>query len=88
MAHTYFWLIKKEGMKINTKLVLAAAVAGTIIGGTIALLFAPKKGSDTRRKLWKSGTKMSDDLSDLFLNMKDKFAKSKEKVNEEEAVES
>lgn len=45
--------------------------AGLAVGGLLGVLFAPDKGSETRKKLKISGNKLSE-------NMRDKFARSKE----------
>ena len=50
-------------MKKETGKIVAGAVAGAVIGGTLGVLFAPRKGSDTRAK-----------IKETFNNLKDKVA--------------
>jgi gas vesicle protein len=59
----------KSIAKIATA-IAAAAAAGAILG----VLFAPDKGSETRRKISKQGKDVADDL-------KNSFNKGKEKIN-------
>ena len=46
----------------NVKIVLGALLVGAAIGGTLGILFAPAKGSDTRKKIANKGEEMKDDL--------------------------
>jgi gas vesicle protein len=46
----------------NVKIVLGALLAGAAIGGTLGILFAPAKGSDTRKKIANKGVELKDDL--------------------------
>jgi gas vesicle protein len=46
----------------NVKIVIGALLAGAAIGGTLGILFAPAKGSDTRKKIANKGEEMKDDL--------------------------
>ena len=55
--------------------ILAAVAAGIVVGAVLGILFAPDKGSETRRKINKKGKKFTDDV-------KDKFSKGKEKFND------
>lgn len=46
--------------------ILLGALAGVALGATLGVLFAPDKGSATRRKISKRGTDYASDLSDKF----------------------
>ena len=51
--------LKKENVKI-----MAALTGGIVLGGTLGVLFAPRKGSETREKI-----KLT------FVNLKNKVSK-------------
>ena len=53
-------------------------LAGVAIGATLGILFAPDKGSETRRKLNEQGKKFADDVKDKFDKGKEKFKDMKE----------
>jgi gas vesicle protein len=55
--------------------ILAAVAAGIAAGAVLGILFAPDKGSETRRKMNEKGKKFAEDV-------KDKFSKGKEKFND------
>ncbi len=59
----------------STGKILTAIVAGAAIGAIVGILFAPDKGSETRKKISEEGKKLAEDV-------KDKFRKGKEKLNE------
>jgi gas vesicle protein len=59
----------------NTGKIITAVAAGAAAGVILGVLFAPAKGSDTRRKIGEQGKKITG-------NVKDKFQKGKEKINE------
>ena len=56
--------MKKENVKI-----MAALTGGIVIGGTLGVLFAPRKGSETREKI-----KLT------FVNLKNKVSKIEEDI--------
>jgi len=61
-------------MNKNSKLLVALA-AGIAAGAVLGVLFAPGKGSETRKKIKDEGRKMAGDV-------KNKFNKGMEKLNE------
>lgn len=65
--------------KIITSVVIGAA-AGAILG----VLFAPDKGSETRKKISEKGTDFTDQLKDKFNdfvdNVADKFGTAKDQA--------
>jgi gas vesicle protein len=69
-------------MKKKNEILLSLGI-GLAVGGILGVLFAPDKGSETRRKISESG-------SNLKKGFKDKLNLSKQKVNKfkDELVES
>ena len=59
----------------NEEKVLIGLIVGAALGAALGILFAPDKGSETRRKLNEEGKKMAEEFGD-------KFSEEKEKLNE------
>lgn len=57
----------------DTGKVLGALLLGAAIGGTLGILFAPDKGSETRRKISAKGTDLSDGVRDKFNDLLDEL---------------
>jgi len=70
----------------NTAKIIGAALLGAAIGGLIGVLFAPDKGSKTRKRLMNKGHELSDTMkqkfSDLMSDMKKEAAEGAEKVKD------
>ncbi|HRP31770.1 MAG TPA: YtxH domain-containing protein [Agriterribacter sp.] len=67
-------------MKIDSKVVLGL-LAGAAIGAIAGILFAPDKGSETRKKISKNTAEMGDQLKHSFNEfvdtVKDKYRRAK-----------
>jgi gas vesicle protein len=66
----------------NSGKILAAAAAGIAAGAVLGILFAPDKGTETRKKITDQGKKIAGGVKDKLDGVKDKFIKGKEKLNE------
>jgi gas vesicle protein len=63
---------------MNTSKALLGLIAGAAIGAALGILFAPDKGTETRRKISKQGNDLADNLkgkiTDLVDGVKEKFS--------------
>lgn len=50
----------------NTGKIIGALVLGVAIGGVLGILFAPDKGSETRKKIRTKGGDLSDAMREKF----------------------
>lgn len=60
--------------------ILAAVAAGIAAGAVLGILFAPDKGTETRRKISEQGKKMADGIKVKFNKGKEKFNDLKENI--------
>ena len=67
-------------MKNITKLLVALG-AGLAIGGVLGVLFAPRKGKETREKLKEDGARLKTQLSDKLSWGKQKMAEQLSKAD-------
>ena len=63
--------------------VLLGLLAGVAIGATLGILFAPDKGSSTRKKISKKGDEYADELEKKFNDFIDSLNKKYETVKDE-----
>ena len=72
-------------MKADSK-VLLGLLAGAAIGAIAGILFAPDKGSETRKKIAKNTNEMGETLkssfNDFVDSVKDKYRHAKHEVEE------
>jgi gas vesicle protein len=66
--------------------VVLGLLAGVAVGALAGILFAPAKGSKTRKRILKKGEDLTDDLKekfdDLLENVTEKFDKVKKDVSD------
>ena len=56
---------------MSSKQVLLGVLAGAVVGATLGILFAPDKGSDTRKKISKKSSDFLDSVTKKFEKMKE-----------------
>ena len=62
--------------------ILTAFAVGAAAGVVAGVLFAPDKGSETRKKINEQGKKVADEVKNKFREVKNKFNKMREDVEE------
>src|SRR3954469_2809534 len=75
LVHWCFILIfsyLKNRRMSNTAKILAALAAGAVAGAAIGILFAPDKGSETRKKVSEEGKKLAQSLKEKFNSVKER----------------
>jgi len=65
----------------DTKKVIGALLVGTAIGAAIGILFAPAKGSETRKMLTGKKEDLKDKFSEFLEGMKSEYEAVKEKAS-------
>jgi len=64
---------------------LLGVLAGVAAGAVLGILFAPEKGSETRKKISKKGEDFTDGLKNKFDDFLNNISKKYEDVVEEDA---
>lgn len=68
-------------MKTYNKIFIAIG-AGMLVGGVLGVLFAPDKGSETRKKISDAGKKVTDTVREKIAKGKEKMSDFKESILE------
>ncbi len=61
------------GNSNNSGKLVSALLLGAAIGGLLGILFAPDKGSETRKKISSKGNELTDSVKEKFGELVDKF---------------
>lgn len=67
----------------NNGKVIGALLVGAAIGGVLGILFAPDKGSETRKKISSKGNDLTDAVKEKFGEFVDKFKKEVETAKDQ-----
>ena len=65
---------------MSSKKVLLGVLGGIAAGALLGILFAPKKGSDTRKKITKKSEDITDNIKEHFNNAIDSVSENFDKV--------
>jgi len=68
---------------MNSGKVLLGVLAGVAVGGLLGILFAPEKGSTTRKNISKKSGDYADSLKEQFNGFLDSISEKFEEVKEE-----
>ena len=70
---------------MNSGKIVLGVLAGAVAGAALGILFAPDKGSTTRKKISKKGQDLAEGLQEKFGefvdNIKEKFETAKEEAS-------
>lgn len=66
----------------NTGKLIGVLVLGAVIGGALGILFAPAKGSETRKKLIGKSDDLADAMKEKFNDFLEEVKKQNETVKE------
>lgn len=69
---------------MNSGKIITAFVIGAAVGAALGILFAPDKGSETRKKINEEGKKMSDAIKNKFNEMQEKMNAVKDDMEQRE----
>ncbi|MFN8135832.1 MAG: YtxH domain-containing protein [Bacteroidales bacterium] len=67
--------------------VVIGALAGVAVGALLGILFAPDKGTETRRKISSKGKEAAEDLKDKFNDFVDEVSSRFDKRKKETVAE-
>jgi gas vesicle protein len=66
----------------NTTKILVALGAGLVVGGVLGIVFAPDKGSETRRKFTEKGKMLAGSIRNKFEESMENIFRGNESIHE------
>jgi gas vesicle protein len=69
-------------MESNNKKIMIAAASGLAIGALAGVLFAPASGKETRNRIKKTGSQLTDNVNETIEKGKRRLANIKEEIRE------
>ncbi len=75
-TQTELFNLKLKAMKSDTGNILLAVLAGAAVGAGVGILFAPDKGSNTRKKIKDKVDETRHDLTDRIAHAKDELTRT------------
>lgn len=69
-----------ENSTINNGKLVGAVLLGAAIGGVLGVLFAPDKGTETRKKIMTKGGDLRDSIKDKFTGLMDNVEEMESKI--------
>lgn len=66
-----------------SKKVISGLLVGAAVGAVLGILFAPDKGEETRKKMKKKASGLSDELKNKFSEAKETLREKFEKIKSE-----
>lgn len=74
--------LKSIAMKNETGNIMLAALAGAVVGAGVGILFAPDKGSNTRKKIKEKVDETRHDLTERLTHAKDELTRTAKEKRE------
>jgi gas vesicle protein len=71
---------------MNSGKIVLGILAGALAGAVLGVLFAPEKGSDIRKKIYKKGAEESDMLKEKFNEFLEGILKKYDKTKDDVSV--
>jgi len=71
-----------ENSSSDTKKIIGALLLGTAVGAAVGILFAPAKGTKTRKAIVEKGEDLTDSMKDKFNEFLESVKKEYEMVKE------
>jgi gas vesicle protein len=68
---------------MSTKKVVTGLLLGAAAGAVLGVLFAPDKGSETRKKIAKKGKDLADNVKDRFSELEETIAEKYDNIRSE-----